>query len=52
LSSFPEKKSDKIIGYSALKKYSDEETEALSIRDKLVFEQDATETIDKMQLKQ
>ncbi len=48
LSLFPEKKRDKIIGYSALKKYSDEETEALSIRDKLVFEQDATETIEKV----
>ena len=48
LSLFPEKKRDEIIGYSALKKYSDEETEALSIRDKLVFEQDATETIEKV----
>ncbi|MFT6991985.1 MAG: PAS domain S-box-containing protein [Paraglaciecola sp.] len=48
LSLYPEKMHDKIIGYTTLEAYSDEEAEAFLVQDKLAFEQGKTETIEKI----
>lgn len=48
LSLYPVAVRDKVIGYTTLEKYSDEEAEAFLVQDKLAFEQGKTETTEKI----
>lgn len=48
LSLYPEEMRDKVIGYTTLEKYNDEEAEAFLVQDKLAFEQGKTETMEKI----
>jgi PAS domain S-box-containing protein len=48
LSLYPEEMRDKVIGYTTLEKYSQEEADAFLVQDKLAFEHGKTETIEKI----
>jgi PAS domain S-box-containing protein len=48
LSLYPEETRNKVIGYTTLEEYSEEEAEAFLVQDKLAFEQGKTETMEKI----
>jgi PAS domain S-box-containing protein len=48
LSLYPQEMRDKVIGYTTLEKYNDEEADAFLVQDKLAFEQGKTETMEKI----
>jgi len=48
LSLYPKGMRDKVIGYTTLEEYNEEEAEAFLVQDKLAFEQGKTETMEKI----
>jgi PAS domain S-box-containing protein len=48
LSLYPEETRNKVIGYTTLEEYSEEEAEAFLVQDKLAFELGKTETMEKI----